>query len=117
MEYLRPLGDGLSIAALALIWAATRGAWKRIGPDVRVPLDARGAKRVSRTFGLLFIPIAATVLLLAPTLSGMAHTVQGQDALFLFCLRAFLAAIFGVTQLTYLKMVVTRLDAEGALDR
>ena len=35
---LRVLGDGLSIAALAIIAATAQGAWKRIPKDVLVPM-------------------------------------------------------------------------------
>ena len=117
-DTLRYLGDGLSIAALAIIWSVTANAWKRVRADLPVPLDASGARRAGRGRALLLGPIVTTVLLLAPTLLGLAHEPGSeQNAILLFSIRALFGATAGMMHLAYVRMALGVLEREGSLDR
>lgn len=115
---LRTIGDALSIVSLSILWSFTLSAWKQIPADVMVPMQLTGEKlvRVKKRLGLLFMPILATALLLAPTLTGIAHSaVTTEAAVILFCMRVLLASVLGVMGITHLRKVMVTLYAEGAI--
>src|ERR1044072_8469034 len=114
---LRVLGDGLSIAALAIIAATAQGAWKRIPNGVKVPMqwgrDGKPTWRTSKPVGLLFIPIASIVMLLAFTGTQLTFRVTGLDAVMVFLVRATLGASLALSQLFHLRFVMKTLQDEG----
>lgn len=119
-DILRLLGDALSIVALSILWSFTVTAWKQIPADVLVPMQITGAKsaRVKKPLGLLFMPVIATVFLITPTLTGVAHgAATTQNAVILFSLRALMAAGLGLTTVTHLRNVMVTLHAEGAIPK
>jgi uncharacterized membrane protein len=116
---LRIVGDGLSIAALAIISSAALGAWKRVPKDVAVPMlwggDGHPTLRVPRAVGLLAIPVLAMMMIFAFTLSGLTFTATGLDAIMLLCVRASLAALMALAQLSHLRFALKTLQDEGRL--
>ena len=117
-DTLRLIGDALSIVSLSILWSFTWTAWKQIPADVLVPMQLTGDKtvRVKKRLGLLFMPILATVLLLTPTLTGVAHSAQTTEhAVVLFCLRVLLASVLGIMGITHLRKAMITLYAEGAI--
>ncbi len=115
----RVIGDGLSIAALAIIASTALGAWKRIPQGMKVPmqwrLDGGVSWRTSKAFGLLFIPVASCVVIFAFTLSGATFRAQGVEAMMLLCVRATLAAVLALAQLLHLRFALKTLQDEGGL--
>ena len=116
---LRVLGDGLSIAALAIIAATAQGAWKRMGKDVTIPMlwDRAGkpSVRVAKPLGLLTIPLISIVVLLSFTLSQATFTDDPVRAMILFLVRATLGASLALSQLFHLRFVMKTLQDEGQL--
>lgn len=116
---LRVIGDGLSIAALAIIASTALQAWKRIPRDVTIPMhwgrNGQPNWRTSRAIGLLWIPTAAMAIIFAFTLSGATFRAQGLEAMMLLCVRAALAAILAMAQLAHLRAVIRTLQGEGRL--
>src|SRR4051812_38777327 len=100
---LRILGDGLSIAALAIIASTAQGAWKRIPKGARIPmqwgLDGKPTWRTSKTIGLLAIPALAIVILLSFTFTQLTYRVEGLGAVVVLCVRATLGAALALSQL------------------
>lgn len=117
-DILRLLGDALCIVSLSILWSFTWTAWKQIPADVMVPMQLTGDKlvRVKKRLGLLFMPILATVLLLTPTLTGIAHSAATTEhAVILFCMRVILASVLGLMGIGHLRKVMVTLYAEGAI--
>jgi uncharacterized membrane protein len=116
---LRVIGDGLSIAALAIISSTALGAWKRIPKSVAVPmqwgLDGKASWRASKPVGLLLIPFASMAVIFAFTLSGVTFKVQGLEATMVLCVRATLAALLALAQLLHLRFAIKTLLDEGSL--
>jgi hypothetical protein len=116
---LRVLGDGLSIAAMAIIASTAMGAFKRIPKGVAVPMqwgfDGKATWRAPRTAGLLLIPLISIAMIFAFTLSGATFKVQGLDAVMLLCVRATLAAVLALAQLLHLRFAIKTLQDEGSL--
>ncbi|WP_297507330.1 hypothetical protein [uncultured Caulobacter sp.] len=116
---LRVLGDGLSIAALAIIAATAQGAWKRIPRGVSIPMlwgaDGKPAWRAPKPLGLLAIPLIAIALLLSFTLTQATFTADPTRALIVFLVRTTLAASLGLSQLFHLRFVIKTLQDEGQL--
>jgi len=115
---LRMLGDALSIVSLSILWSFTWTAWKQIPAAVLVPMQLTGDKtvRVKKRLGLLFMPVLATALLLAPTLTGVAHgAATVEHAVILLCLRVLLASVLGIMGIAHLRKAMTILYAEGAI--
>jgi hypothetical protein len=115
----RVIGDGLSIAALAIIASTALGAWKRIPKGVQAPMLWRGdgsvGLRTSKAVGLLFIPVVSCIAIFAFTLSGATFRVQGAEAMMLLCVRATLAALLALGQLLHLRFAMKTLLDEGSL--
>ena len=117
-DTLRLIGDALSIVSLSILWSFTWTAWKQIPADALVPMQLTGDKtvRVKKRLGLLFMPILATVLLLTPTLTGVAHSVQTTEhAVVLVCLRVLLASVLGIMGIAHLRKAMVTLYAEGVI--
>jgi hypothetical protein len=117
-DIMRLVGDALSIISLSILWSFTWTAWKQIPATVLVPMQLTGDKvtRVGKKLGLLFMPVLATVLLLVPTATGVAHNAATTEhALILLCLRAMLAAVLGIMGITHLRKALSTLYAEGAI--
>lgn len=116
---LRILGDGLSIAALAIIASTALGAWRRIPAGVAVPIQwgfsDKAVWRAPRAVGLLLIPVVAMAVIFAFTLSGATFRVQGLEAVMVLCVRATLAAILGLAHLLHLRFAIKTLLDEGKL--
>jgi hypothetical protein len=115
----RVIGDGLSIAAMAIIASTALGAFKRIPKGVTVPMqwgfDGKATWRAPRTAGLLLIPLTSIAVIFAFTLSGATFRVQGVEAMMLLCVRASLAALLGLGQLLHLRFAIKTLQDEGRL--
>jgi hypothetical protein len=116
--FLRILGDGLTITALSIMCAVSQMAWKRVPPDVRVPMQwgLKGAPtlRVNRTLGFWFTPALTAVLLLGISAFGLTRTVQGFDsAVILFGVRATLAAVLALLHLLHLRWAMRTLIEDG----
>ncbi len=116
---LRVLGDGLSIAALAIIAATAQGAWKRIPKDVAVPMqwgfDGKPTWRAPKAVALLAIPIVAICVLLSFTITQATFTPDPVRATIIFLVRATLAASLALSQLFHLRFVIRTLQDEGQL--
>ncbi len=116
---LRVIGDGLSIAALAMIASTAMGAFKRIPKGVAVPMvwgrDGRAVWRAPRPLGLLLIPSLAMAVIFAFTLSGATFRVTGLEAMMVLCVRATLAALLGLAQITHLRLALRTLQDEDRL--
>ena len=116
---LRVLGDGLSIAALAIIAATAQGAWKRIPKGVAVPMqwgfDGRPTWRAPKAVGLLAIPLISIGVLLSFTLTQATFTDDPTRATIIFLVRATLAASLALSQLFHLRFVIRTLQEEGSL--
>lgn len=116
---LRVLGDGLSIAALAIIAATAQGGWKRIPKDVAVPMqwgsDGTPTWRAPKAVGLLAIPIVAIGILLSFTITQSTFTDDPMRAIIIFLVRATLAASLALSQLFHLRFVIKTLQDEGQL--
>jgi hypothetical protein len=116
---LRIIGDGLSIAALAIIAATAQGAWKRIPKGVAVPMqwgfDGKPTWRAPKTVGLLAIPMISIAVLLSFTLTQATFTDDPMRAMVIFLVRATLAASLALSQLFHLRFVIRTLQDEGQL--
>ena len=116
---LRILGDGLSIAALAIIATTAQGAWKRIPKGVAVPMqwgfDGKPTWRAPKALGLLAIPLISIALLLSFTLTQATFTTDPIRAMIIFLVRATLAASLALSQLFHLRFVIRTLQDEGQL--
>jgi hypothetical protein len=116
---LRVLGDGLSIAALAIIAATAQGAWKRLPKDVTVPMqwgfDGKPTWRAPKPVGLLSIPVLSVIVLLSFTATQATFTDDPMRAIIIFLVRATLAASLALSQLFHLRFVIKTLQDEGQL--
>lgn len=116
---LRVLGDGLSIAALAIIAATAQGAWKRIPKGVLVPMlwgrDGKPTVTAPKSVGLLSIPILSIIVLLSFTATQATFTDDPMQAMIIFLVRATLAASLALSQLFHLRFVIRTLQEDGQL--
>lgn len=116
---LRVLGDGLSIAALAIIAATAQGAWKRLPKDALVPMlwgrDGAPTVRAPKAVGLLAIPVVAITVLLSFTATQATFTDDPTQAIIIFLVRATIAASLALSQLFHLRFVIKTLQDEGQL--
>ena len=118
-NYLRIAGDGLSIAALAIIFATSMSAHKRIRDEARVPLtfDRQGnpANRVGKTVALWALPVISMVLLFIPTLTMVTFTLMGQEAIMLLALRGLLSSALALRHIVHMQKTLELLGHEGQL--
>lgn len=116
---LRILGDGLSIAALAIIASTALAAWRRIPAGVAVPIQwgftDKAVWRAPKAVGLLLIPVIAMAVIFAFTLSGATFRVQGLEAVMVLCARATLAAMLALAHLLHLRFAIKTLRDERSL--
>lgn len=118
-NYLRIAGDGLSIAALAVIFATSMSANKRIRDEARVPLtfDRKGepANRVRKTVALWALPVFSMVLLFIPTISMATYSLVGQEAMMLLGVRALLSSALALRHIVHMQKTMELLRREGQL--
>lgn len=118
-DYLRIIGDGLSIAALAIIYSTSFRAHQRIEDAARIPLtfDRRGepARRVSKAVGLWALPVVALVLLLFPTVTMASFEMTGDEAVMLLALRALVSSALAFRHIIHLQRVIDLMGREGQL--
>lgn len=111
--------DALWIAALAIMAAATRQAWGRIAPDAQIPvaLGADGSVQAATTRGpaLLAVPVLAFLIGCGLVFLRLWADRNPLAAIGLFAVRASLAALFALAHLRWLRLVLDRLQASGAL--
>lgn len=117
--YLRILGDGLSIGALAIIFSLSMGAHKRINPAARIPLffkrSGEAGPRVSKAVALWAMPAASIFLMFLPTMSGATHRFVGDEAVMLVCLRAIVSAALALRHVVFLRGVFDLMGREKQL--
>ena len=118
-DYLRIIGDGLSIAALAIIFSTSWKAQPRIKPDAQVPMtfDRMGepALRKGRMTALWTMPFVSLALLLVPTLSMATFTMTGQEAIMMLCLRAMVSSALAMRHIVHMHRTMQLLEREGQL--
>ena len=118
-DYLRIIGDGLSIAALAIIYSTSLRAHQRIEDQARVPLtfDRMGepARRVSKTVGLWAMPVLSLVLLMLPTVTMTSFDMVGQEAMMLLLIRALVASALAFRHIIHIQKTVELMGQEGQL--
>jgi hypothetical protein len=112
---LRLLGDGVTIAALSIIWGASRVIWRRAPADARLPAPWGG--RAPRALALGFTPTVAAAVLLTLTFWGLAdRDMDATRAVMLFGARGVLTALFGLAHLTHLRAVLQDLGTTAGPD-
>lgn len=92
------LGDALWVAALTIMFAASRQAAGRLsGPTVRL-----AGAQVPRALALWTLPAGAFLVSLALAFEARQPDVEGDPALILFGVRAVLASVFALVHLRWL---------------
>jgi hypothetical protein len=114
----RVLGDGLSIASLAMISSMALTAWRRIPKGVTIPMqwNKEGVPtwRASKPLALLFTPVMSTVLLFVPTVLGATRSLTDPtEIVVVFAVRSLCAAAFCFWQMHNLREVYKTLQADG----
>jgi len=113
------LGNSAWIVAMALIASMSLGAWKRIKAGAQVPLtfgrDGKPNRRVSR--GTAFGVRVGWAFLVGAVLMAMDRFNKDTNIVLLsFGMRVFLASIFPLVHMTWLKAAMNVLDEEGQLE-
>jgi hypothetical protein len=115
MDWLRIAGDALWILALSLMASASRAAWVKLSPEIRLSLPLVSGLSARRGVALCVIPaiafLAGGALLFMQGLAPRASAA----AFIAFGLRATLAPLFVVAHLRWLARAMTKLAQEGAL--
>jgi hypothetical protein len=106
------VGDALWVLALAIMFGASRQAWRRIPPGVKPPL--MGA-RLPRVLALWALPGGAFLLSLWFALSARTWGVDGDEAFILFGVRAVAASLLALLHLRWLGASLDTLEREGQL--
>jgi hypothetical protein len=118
-DYLRIAGDGLSIASLAIIYATSFNAHKRIRDEARVPLgfDRRGepSMRTSKLIALWGLPVLSVVLLFLPTVTLATYTMEGDEAIMLLALRALVSSALAFRHIIHVQRALDLMGREGQL--
>ena len=114
MSFLSIAADVLWILALSIMAGGARAAWRRMGPDVLVPMA--GAWRLRRNAALVLPVLLAFAVGLALLWGHRNATDLSYDVIF-FGLRATVAAVAAMLHLQWLKAALATLEAEGQLDR
>lgn len=120
LSVLSILGDAFWIVAMAMIASATRGAWKGLPADARLPMQwgvmsrnptwrARKPLALALTVGIPFV--------FGLILSAVARDPQlaPDERLMLFLARTATAPLFVLVHMLWLRAALRTLDAEGAL--
>jgi hypothetical protein len=118
-DYLRILGDGLSIGALAIIFSLSFSSHKRLEDPARPPLffkrNGEPGPRVPKNAALWTMPVVSMLLLFLPTSVGATHRMVGDEAVMLVCLRAIVSAALALRHVVYIRGVLELMDQEGQL--
>ena len=118
-DYLRIIGDGLSIGALAIIFSLSFSSHRRLEDTARPPLffkrNGEAGPRVSKNTALWTMPVVSMLLLFLPTTVGATHEMTGDEAVMLVCLRAIVSAALALRHVVYIRGVLELMDAEGKL--
>lgn len=111
--------DALWIIALAIMASASRQAWGRLPAGLRIPValnpDGSAAATTTRGPALLAVPVLAFLAGAALVLARLWADRDPLLAVGLFALRATLAAVFALAHLRWLRLVLDRAAAKGAL--
>jgi hypothetical protein len=113
------LGNSAWIVAMALIASMSLGAWKKIKLGAEVPVtfgrDGKPNWRASR--GTAFGLRVGWPFLVGAVLMAMDRFNKDTNIVLLsFGMRVFLASIFPLVHLTWLKAAMNVLDEEGQLE-
>jgi hypothetical protein len=115
----RMFGDGLSIAALAIIFSLSFGLHQRLRADVRIPFyfqrSGEPGPRVGKVVGLWGFPVLSIVLLFLPTAVGATFTYEGQEAVMLMFLRFTVSAALALRHVVFMKALFELMEREGEL--
>ena len=118
MNWLGIFGDALWIIALSMMAGGAREAWRRMGPETRVPmqfsLSGKPTWRLQRNAALLSVPLLT--LAIGLFLGAQSRAVEpGPDMLVLFGVRATVAAVVTLVHMRWLSAALAQLSEEGAL--
>jgi hypothetical protein len=105
-------GDALWVLALAIMFGASRQAWRRVPPTARVPL--MGA-RLPRLLALWALPGSAFLLSLWFAMAARTWRGDGDALLILFGVRAVSAPLLALLHLRWLGAGMAALQRDGTL--
>ncbi|HRD46946.1 MAG TPA: hypothetical protein PLF78_10735 [Caulobacter sp.] len=111
-------GDVFWIVALALMASFTLAAWRRLRPEVSVPVLWKGMTptlRVPRAVALLTLPALAFVIGVWLKIESRALTLDLAGATITLGVRVALAPLFALLQIGRVQKALAILEAEGAL--
>ncbi len=118
-DILRILGDGLSIASLAVIFSTSLSAQKRIKPGASVPLgfsrQGEPVMRKAKAVALWALPALSVVILFLPTASGLAFELMGDEAIMMFGMRGIMSAALALRHIVHMQKTIELMDEEGQL--
>ena len=116
MDLLKVAGVALWIISLSIQAGASRAAFRRVPPDVRMPLTfGPRPLRARRAVALCLLPVA-TFLIGAMLLTSNRDVAPWSDqAWVLLGVRATGAALLGLAHLRWLAAALAELEREGAL--
>jgi hypothetical protein len=106
------VGDALWVLALAIMFGASRQAWRRIPQGVKPPL--MGA-RLPRGLALWTLPGAAFLLSLWFALTSRTWSDDAAAAFIVFGVRAVAASMLALLHLRWLGASLKTLEREGQL--
>ena len=116
MDLLKIAGGALWILSLSIQAGASREAFRRVPPDIRMPLTfGPRPLRASRVVALCLLPVATFVVgVFLLTLNR--NVAPGSDeAWVVLGVRATGAALLGLAHLRWLKTAMAELERQGAL--
>jgi hypothetical protein len=106
------VGDALWVLALAIMFGASRQAWRRIPAGVRPPV--MGA-RLPRLLAVWAVPGGAFLLSLWFALSARTWSEEPDTAFMIFGVRAVSASLLALLHLRWLGASLKALEREGQL--
>ena len=106
------VGDALWALALAIMFGASRQAWRRVPPGVKPPVMG---VRLPRGLALWALPGAAFLLSLWFALSARTWSEEGDAAFIVFGVRAVSASLLALLHLRWLGAGLNALQREGQL--
>ena len=118
IQTLSFVGDAFWILGLALISALSWGAWKRIGPQTRVPVAWKGevvSARAHRLPALWLVPVLAFILGVWLKFESRAPGIDLNGALIALGVRATLAPLIAVLHMSQIRRALVVLEGEGQL--
>jgi len=118
-QVLGYIGDALWILALAIMASASRQAWRRIPADAAVPVvtgpDGSVVLSAGRAAALCAVPVLAFAVGAALMVARIWADGNALAAIALFAARATLPALFALTHLRWLRIVLDRMQAARTL--